>query len=343
MRRPNRFSDSGPALAVLLCTTLVYPQLGVAAPTTATAEPGARENGPDGAKQHFERGVDLFADGDFASALFEFDNAYALTSNAHLLYNIAVCHYELHEYAAATVAYRKYLAQLENSLDDDRRQQVRDRLDKLDLRVGTVIVESVPSGAVVSSGGDKLGVTPLEVTLDLGERDLTLTREGYQDTAAPVRVVGGERVSVEVELKRAAAPAAVVAKPAVAPAAAEPEPLVDDGPGRSGDRGVRIGAIVAASVAGAAGIGAAVAGGLAVAANRDLESERQRPTTRESLSDLASSRDTLALTTDILIGITAGAAVTAVALGAVYLARRNKASGRTARVRVDPSTMRIRF
>ncbi len=327
-------------LSVLLCTTLGYPQVVAAAPNTEASDTKARTEDGDEAKQHFERGVELFADGDFASALFEFETAHDRSGNAHLLYNIAVCHFELHQYASATVAYRKYLAQLESNLDDERRRQVRDRLDKLELRVGTVIVESEPSGAVVSSDGEKLGVTPLETTLDIGERTLTIARDGYEDAAEQVRVVGGERVAVEIELAPRTAP--VAALPPSDPTGPREQP--EDTETSSSDfSGLRIGAIASLAVAGGVGIGAAVAGGLAIRANRNLESERQTATTRTSLTDLASSRDSLALATDVLIGVAAVAAVTSVALGATYLARRNKAAGRTARVQLDPASMRVRF
>lgn len=342
MRPTTRLFRTAPIVSTLLCATLVYPQVVVAAPSTATPDAKAEDGTPDQARRHFDRGVDLFADGDFASALFEFETAHRRTGNAHLLYNIAVCHYELHEYAAATVAYRKYMAQLEGNLDDERRRQVRDRLDKLDLRVGTVIVESEPSGAVVSSDGEKLGVTPLETTLDLGERKLLIVREGYQQTAEQVRVVGGERVSVAVELKPQRVEAPVVVAPPASGNDRRAKP-VDDQPAQPDNRGLRTGAIVSAAIAGAAGIGAAVAGGLAVRANRDLESERGMPTTRDSLADLASSRDSSALATDVLLVVTAVAAVTSVALGATYLARRKKAAGSTARVQLDPRSMRLRF
>ena len=316
-----------------VCTTFAYPNRTDA----SVGAPPAGEPEADEAKDHFRRGVDLFTDGDFDSALFEFETAHGASGNAHLLYNIAVCHYELHEYAEATVAYRKYLAELDDTLDDERRLHVRERLEKLDLRVGTVIVESSPSGAVVSADGEVLGVTPLETTLDLGERELVVSREGYMVATEQVRVVGGGRTAITVELRVAAAP------------------LVPDQTTRvSGSRtvdelatapntGLRTGSFVALGVAGAAGVVAAVTGGLAVGADRDLQSERESVTTRGSLDDNASRRDNLALTTDILFGVAGIAAVTSIALGAAYLVRRSKSSGRSARVEFEPGGFRMRF
>lgn len=331
-----------PILRRSLCCVLLLPLLAVGTPVSAhVVEPTASDATAARARSHFSRGVALFEDGDFESALFEFDSAYELSSNAHLLYNIAVSRYELHRYAASALAYRRYLAELEAELSPDRLAQVNERLRTLELRVGTLIVDSTPSGAVVSIGGEVAGVTPAEVTVDLGETLILVTKDGFEAAETTARVAGGERTSVRVELDP---------QPAVEPAAAAPAPsprvntssggapLTDTQPN---ERPLKIGTWVAFGIAVGAGIGAGVTGGLAIGADNDLDDARSRETTREELADLGGQRDNLALTTDVLIGVAAAAAVTSVALGATLLVRRKRT--RESRVAFDPRRGSIRF
>lgn len=325
-----------------LCCALLLPLLSVGAPVSARVVAAPSSSASEArARSHFTRGVGLFEDGDFESALFEFESAYQLSNNAHLLYNIAVSEYELHRYAASALAYRRYLAELEHELAADRIAQVNERLRTLELRVGTLIVDSTPSGAVVSVGGEVAGVTPVELTVDLGETVVTVSKEGFEAAETTARVAGGERTSVTVDLDELAAPATVAPVPSPAPKQTSQGDPFDDSATSRNDRPLEIGTWVAFGVGLGAGIGAGVAGSLAIGANNDLDDARGRETTRDELNDLGDRRDTLALTTDVLIGVTAAAAITSVALGATLLVRRKR--DRERRVAFDPRTGAVRF
>ncbi len=331
-----------PSSSRFLCCALLLPMLAVGTPVSAhVVAPTSSDSTDARARSHFARGVALFEDGDFESALFEFDSAYELSSNAHLLYNIAVSQYELHRYAASALAYRRYLAELERELAPDRVAQVNERLRTLELRVGTLIVDSTPSGAVVSIAGEVAGVTPVEITVDLGETAITLDKEGFESTETTARVAGGERTSVNVELDPVAdEPVAASPVPSPRVAATPANDGLSDTDDRS-DRRLEVGTWVAFGVGVAAGIGAGVTGSLAIGANNDLDNARARETTREELNDLGDKRDTLALTTDVFIGVAAAAAITSVALGATLLVRRKR--NRDSRVAFDPRTGSVRF
>ncbi len=329
-----------PPLRRSLPCVLILPLLVVGTPVSGhVVAPVSSESDSGRARSHFARGVALFEDGDFESALFEFDSAYQLTNNAHLLYNIAVSHYELHRYAASALAYRRYLAELERELDAERLSQVNARLRTLELRVGTLIVESTPPGAVVSIGDDVLGVTPMEVTVDLGETVITLAKDGFNVSQTTARVAGGERTSLRIALDAKAPEAAPLPSPQVTPPPGDEVPA-DAGTDRN-DRPLVIGTWVAFGVAVGAGIGAGITGGLAIGANNDLDDARLRETTRDELNDLGSRRDNLALSADVLIGVATAAAITSVALGATLLVRRKR--DRESRVAFDPRSASLRF
>src|SRR4051812_23481825 len=63
------------------------------------------------AGKHFQRGVALFNEADYAGAIAEFRKAYEIAPNAAVLYNIGQTHFQLRSYAAALQAFEKYLAE----------------------------------------------------------------------------------------------------------------------------------------------------------------------------------------------------------------------------------------
>jgi hypothetical protein len=87
--------------------------------------------------------------------------------------------------AGATLATRKYLLP---SVQADA--------------LGTLIVETNPSGATVEIGGQPHGVTPLTLTLPPGRHTLKLTSEGNVRTM-PVTITAGKEMSQFIELPRA--------------------------------------------------------------------------------------------------------------------------------------------
>lgn len=88
--------------------------------------------------------------------------------------------------AGATLAARRYL--LPSVQADDA--------------LGTLIVQTNPSGATVEIGGQQHGVTPLSLSLPPGRHTLKLTSEGNVRTM-PVTIAAGKEVSQFIELPRA--------------------------------------------------------------------------------------------------------------------------------------------
>ncbi len=323
-----------------LCSGMLLPVLTLSTPVSATTVVApASDAAGERARGHFSRGVSLFEDGDFDSALFEFESAYELTDNAHLLYNIAVSQYERHQYAASALAYRRYLAELEPELAPERIAAVKERLRTLELRIGTLIVESDPPGAAVSIAGETVGVTPAELTVDLGETLVTVSKAGYSTSEVKARVAGGERTNVQVALEEADVEEAPSPPPPAFTAAAVQPVQPDQAPRRDAERPLEIGTWVAVGVTVAAAVGAVVTGSLAIGANDDLADATARETTQQELNDLGSRRDSLALGTDIFIGVAAAAAVTSIAVGTTLIIRRK----RKRNVALDVARGTIRF
>ena len=80
---------------------------------------------------------------------------------------------------------------------------------------GLVFIESNPSGASVTVGGEFKGLTPLEVSLPPGQRhEFTLIREGYRSSREQLDIRADQQHDLKVDLEPVLAPVRVQAEPA---------------------------------------------------------------------------------------------------------------------------------
>jgi eukaryotic-like serine/threonine-protein kinase len=95
----------------------------------------------------------------------------------------------------------------------------------------TVLVESQPSGAVVSVGGQVLGVTPLSTLLPVGTQQLSLAKQGYADEQAFVQLdpapAGAKSVRTRVLMRERSATEARPSSPSAQAAKAIGGPAVE--------------------------------------------------------------------------------------------------------------------
>lgn len=266
-------------------------------PLTALAQappgtpPNQAEN--DEGRARFLRGVQLFREGDFRSALVEFRRAYDISKNFKVLYNIGQTEYELADYAGALRSFERYLQGGGAEIEPARRAQVEEDLKKLSARVARVEIKSNAQGAEVLVDDVVVGVTPLPeaVLVSIGRRKISLQKGGAVSPARFVDLAGGDKTSVTIELAESK-PIAPVATPApLPPPPAEP-------PSRTG-------LWVSLAVTGGLAIGTAVLGGLAVAAHSDAEAKLGTLGVKaQDVADAHSKTKTLSLVADIMGGAT---------------------------------------
>ena len=175
-----------------------------AAPPAAppTAPPVTMSQSLEEAKMRYQRGAELYADGDYQPALIEFERAYELAPNFRILYNIGQVHFQLLNYSAALRAFERYLKEGADQVPPERRKQVEEDLKTLRGRTATLRVEINVDGAEVyvddvSLGKFKSGET---VLVNAGMRKLTAQREGYQNASQTVRLAGGDNKDIVLEL-----------------------------------------------------------------------------------------------------------------------------------------------
>lgn len=293
---PNKHSLKLVALALFLAPITVAAQPQPPAPATA-----------DQAKAHFQRGVELFREGDFRSALVEFRRAYDLSGNFKVLYNIGQTELQLQDYASGLRSLQRYLEGGGAEIEASRRAQVEDEIKRLAARVARVEVKADVQGAEVLVDDVVVGKTPLSeaILVSIGRRKITIQRGGAVSAARYVDLAGGDRTVVTLELAepKALAPVAPVAP--IAPAPAEP-------PSPPSRTGLWIGLAATGGLL----VGTGITGALALSARSDAVDKLN--TLGSKPSDIESARSktkTLALAADILGGATLVMAGVTVVLG----------------------------
>ncbi|HEY1696610.1 MAG TPA: PEGA domain-containing protein [Polyangiaceae bacterium] len=259
----------------------------------------ARADDPRQASKHFQRGVALYGEADYRSALVEFKRAYALAPNPAVLYNVGETQYQLQDYAGALTTFEHFLA--EASTGDAHRGEIESSLEVLRSRVGHLSVTTVPPGADVAVDDQPAGKTPLDRALlvSIGHRKVVATMAGRPAVTRWVDVAADDNVALTLQLPdppEAAAPA---------PERLElPAHALDTPPPSHGSSTLRA---LGWTTTGVLAAGAVTFGVLALKSSHDLEAARSAfPASSETLSHDASLTTTFSVVADAL---TAGAVV----------------------------------
>ncbi|HEX6837514.1 MAG TPA: hypothetical protein VF334_13130 [Polyangia bacterium] len=218
----------------------------VALSLALTTPARASDNASREAAKHFQRGVDLYNDGDFRGALVEFKKAYSVWPRANVLYDIGQTEYQLLDYASALKTMERYLA--ETGPNAQHRSDVESTVEVLRGRVGRIVLTTDGGACDVLVDDQPSGTTPLDAPLlvSVGPRKLAVHCAGDRAAIKRLEVAAGE--TVRVELKVPPAPiAAVRSAMAAGNAAHDSAPAV---PGKGWMTGwIVSGVLVAATVA----------------------------------------------------------------------------------------------
>jgi tetratricopeptide (TPR) repeat protein len=168
-----------------------------APPDKATSNDARREAG-----QRFDRGLELYAEGDYALASIEFKRAYELVPNYRVLYNIGQVGLQLGNYADARRALEQYVEKGGDALDDERKQAVMRDLMSLERRTAFLTVTANVAGAEVLV--DDVAVARAQLgqplLVDAGVHRVTVRRSGYLPSTKRVTLAGGDEELLSVTL-----------------------------------------------------------------------------------------------------------------------------------------------
>jgi hypothetical protein len=247
------------------------------------------------AKEHFLKGKALVEEGAWKKAIIELKASYELNPNPVVLYNIGICYDELTRYAEAVEYYSLFLEEAGDKFKEVM-PEVQLRVDELSKFLGILKLQVNVEGAEIMLDGNLMGLTPLEeLTIETGEHDLVIRKQGYHEIARKVTIVSGQTVELAFTLKQD--------EPRVIE-----EPVVPPKPSRKTLNPAWFWSMVGLTAA--AGGAAIVTGALAVKKDRDVEGYYSD----EDWQSVADEGKKLALSTDILIGVTAAAGAGALIL-----------------------------
>ncbi|MBN1774274.1 MAG: PEGA domain-containing protein [Deltaproteobacteria bacterium] len=239
---------------------------------TPDEEEVARSEAMAEARELFERGTRLMQNENWEMALVELERSYERYPTRSALFNLAMCHKALHRYREALGRFDEWQEKFAAAATEDERARVAAAQEELREYVGFLLVETEPVGATVVIDREERLRTPLErpIVLDIGRHQLDVSLEGHVTSSRDVVIVPLETVRLAVALDPEEA----------ATGAADGGHDSGEGPGGSeepSDAGVdALWFWTTAGAAAAAGIGAGVAGGLALAQESDLGNLRDR-------------------------------------------------------------------
>jgi hypothetical protein len=195
---------------------------GLLRPGAADAQASTPAAQADDVRQHYQRGVRLYNQRDFESALREFDAAVAQSGSANARLMAARCLRELGRSADAANALERAA---HDTTDPRTREAAESELARVAPRVGRVAVHvTAPAqGASVALDGHP-ALEPLDpargIAVEPGPHTLDVTATDFEPTHQPITVAAGVRVDVVVALPRMQ-PTQIAPDGAAAPAPAE--------------------------------------------------------------------------------------------------------------------------
>jgi hypothetical protein len=186
-------------------------------PSASQAQTAETDETAEQARVHFQAGVALARDGNYAGALGEFEQSYALRPNPALRYNLGLCEFHLGRLVDARRDLQLYLTENEASrIPDARRTEVSDVLAQMAASVGLFDIEVSVAGATVTVDDVDVGTSPLAdpIAVMPGSHEVRVTLDGYATIHRMGSVAGGERVDLFLQLVPLAA---IVTQPAPGP------------------------------------------------------------------------------------------------------------------------------
>lgn len=188
-------------LALTLCSSPLALAQNAAA---AKKEAAAKKNE---AADHYKKGVSLFKEGDFGSALAEFRAAYQAVPGFEVLYNIGLTERRLFKYGQAVKTLNRYLEEGGKKVPPDRRESVETELSQIRALTSKVTVKVDGAPAKVFVDGEEVGTSPLAepVLLGPGKHTVRASRDGEPDGEETFELASGSTKQVSLALKPKAA------------------------------------------------------------------------------------------------------------------------------------------
>jgi hypothetical protein len=154
------------------------------------------------AKADYDAAKLLYGDGDYAGALIKFQSAFDATKDPRLLWNIATCQKALRHYSKVILLLKRYTTEGGALVSAGDIRDAQDLIVALEPFTGKLTVKVNEDAASVSVDGEPLGASPLApVVVDIGERHVRVTKEGFAPFEKTIPL-GGAEATVDVKLEK---------------------------------------------------------------------------------------------------------------------------------------------
>lgn len=325
MRRHCWMPASALALCFALTQAVVVQAQGKKAPASEEAEASAQsattpppsEAAVKEAAERYERGLQLYGEGEAALALIEFERAHQLVSDYRVLYNIGQVRIQLGRYASARDALQQYLEQGGDELPPDRKTAVEADLQMLVGRTAHLKVIANEPDAEIVMDGVVVAKTPMSEPLlvDAGVHAVAVQKQGFQSNSTRISLAGRDERELTLNITKIpevkAEPARVVVERRIEREVVKPK--------ESDDTMMWIGWTATGTLA----LGAGIAGYFGITKANDLESMRSDwGVTADQLRDTKTKARTLFIIADL-----AGAAALVMGGVSLYLTLQSTDSG----------------
>jgi hypothetical protein len=285
------------------------------------------------AKEHYLKGKELVDAGAYKKAIVELEASYELNPVPIVLYNIGLCYDELHLYASALKHYRLFVAKATEDLAS-LKQSVSVRIQELNKFLGILKLTVDEEGADVLVDNEWIGKTPLPATfIETGNHDLEIRKTGFPDIEQKIKIISGESLELEFSMKAAAASVPDTKEQEARDKAETEKPAGEET--AAARNGKKLGIVpfwTAVAVTGASALTMAVLGGVALKKDGEVADMYEN----ENWKPVADERDRLSLATNVMIGLTSAAALSALVL--FFFTDFSKEKKRGAFFTVDPGS-----
>jgi hypothetical protein len=194
-------------LSLVVVMTLLAPTTGATlAPAVAHAQPrkpaSVRDTLPDDAKKQWDTALALAQRNQWDGARAAFLQAYEISKNPRVLFNVAVSEKNLGRYPQAIELFRRELAEGKDHLTVAEQSEIEAAITGLEKYVMEISIEVSEAGAKVFVDQDDVGTSPIQkpITVAIGSHVVRASKAGFAD--AQERVTGDRRnprVSLKLE------------------------------------------------------------------------------------------------------------------------------------------------
>ena len=187
-----------PLLPLLLSLVLAWP--------TGAGAQGGGAAAAEKAKRHYQKGSEAYSVGRYEEAIKELEEAYRLSGESILLYNIAKSYEKLGKWEEGARHFRDYL-DLTPTIPEADRAEVERSIKELERKrlesLPELTIRSTPEGAKVfiDEKTKIAGQTPMKARLEPGTHKLYIEKKGFEPLEKTLEMRPGQPLVLDFELR----------------------------------------------------------------------------------------------------------------------------------------------